>query len=205
MCLKHLGFLILLKMLEMTDLSSNFLPFFQAERASREDFEMQNRQLRSVKENFDEQIKEYKVKLGITKASKNVNVRQAELLKKKDEEYQYTVQTLEKRLREANAEIERLNSRYMETGKTAMSLQNHKSRLKKYRNTFNMEFLAPRSYDGVTGWTPTRLTPKGRNSVERRDRVSVNSVGSVDSLSGNQSTSALQDLKTGKRGRTSAP
>ncbi|XP_052222089.1 cingulin-like isoform X3 [Dreissena polymorpha] len=158
-----------LEMAEMT---------LQAERASREDYEKQNHQLRMEREHFEDTLKEYKVKLGISLASKNVNVRHAELLKKKDEEYQYTIQNLEKRLKISQTEIEKLKSRAMLTGKTADSLQEHKSRLKKYRNGFSMEFITPRSFDKLnpnsSGWTPTRGSPKGSH-----DRISVGSTGSI--------------------------
>lgn len=154
------------------------------------------------KENFDEQMKQLKVKLGIAQASRNVNVREAELLRKQDEEYQYTVQNLEKRLSAAKAEIDRLQSRYLETGKTAKSLQSHNTRLKKHRNTFNMEFIAPRSFDGVSGWTPPRQTPKGRVSG---DRISVNSIDSLKSGKGEQNIPVIRNVKIVKQGRTSAP
>ena len=155
-----------------------------------------------TKGNFDGQLKQFKVKLGIAQASKNVNVRQAEMLRKQDEEYQFTVQNLEKRLRAAKAEIDRLKARDMEAGQTADSRQNYNSRLKKHRNTFNMEFITPRSFEGTSGWTPTRATPRGSSLG---DRVSMNSLGSVRSTPGEQSLPPVRHVNKGKHGRTSAP
>lgn len=139
------------------------------------------------------------MRLGISQATKNVNVRQAEVLRKKDEEYQYTIQNLEYKLHMANAEIERLKTRYMMTGKTADSLQDHRGRLKKYRNNFGMEFNTPRSFDkpGISGWSTARSTPKGE-----KDRISINSVGSLNSQ---KHGPASRKPDSGKHGRTSVP
>lgn len=169
----------------------------QAERISREEFEKQNEQLLKEKENFDAQIQHYKVKMGISQATKNVSVRQVDFLKKKDEEYQYSIQTLERKLRAANAEIERLKTRYMMTGKTADSLQDHRKRFRKHRNNFNMEFITPRSYDkpGISGWSPA-------STGTQADRVSLNSIGSRKSP---KQEPAHAKPNSGKRGRTSAP
>lgn len=173
------------------------LRYFQAERLSREEFEKQNEELRKEKANFDAQLQHYKVKMGISQATKNVSVRQADFLKKKEEEYQYTVQTLERKLRQANVEIERLKTRNMMTGKTADSLQDHRGRLKKYRNGFQMEFNTPRSFDkpGISGWSPV-------GTGSQADRVSLNSVGSRKSQK-NGTINAKSNA--GIHGRTSAP
>ncbi|KAL4219322.1 hypothetical protein ACF0H5_021902 [Mactra antiquata] len=168
----------------------------EAEKASREEFENQNRKLRSEKAGYDEQIKQYKVKLGISNASKNVNLRQAEVLRKKDEGYQFTIESLEKKLKMANAEIERLKTRYEMTGKTADSLQEHKGRLKRYRKTFGVEYKTIQQLDkpGVTGWSTNRTTP--------HDRISINSGGSVSSR---QNVLPKLKINSGKGGRTSLP
>ncbi|WAR30461.1 hypothetical protein MAR_033003 [Mya arenaria] len=171
-----------------------------SDQASREEFERENVKLRAEKQHFDDTLKEYKVRLGISMASKNVNVRQAEMLKQKDEEYQFRIQSLEKRLKAANAEIERMRDRAMETGKTADSLQDHHHRMKKHRNSVNMEFITPRSLDNAntsrSGWTPKRGSPVGS-----RDRISMGSTGSVNSR-----YNKLPKIKiSSKQGRVSAP
>jgi len=143
------------------------------------------------------------VKLGISTATKNVNVRQTELLKKKDEVYKFTLEDLENRLRLANAEIERLKTRAMETGQTADSLQSHNARLKKYRKRYDGGFILPSPFEfkNSTGWSPNRMTPSvsrgpgsrgeasdglesrggvmSRGGTSSRDRVSMGSTGSV--------------------------
>lgn len=124
-----------------------------------------------------------------------MNIRQAEVLRKKDEEYQNAMQTLERKLKMANAEIERLKTRYEMTGKTADSLQEHKGRLKRYRKAFGTEYQTIEQLDkpGVTGWTPNRNTPQ--------DRISMNSVGSLTS----RKYVPTKSTNSGKGGRTSVP
>ncbi|XP_045190881.2 myosin-10-like [Mercenaria mercenaria] len=177
--------------LEMAEMTS------QAERASREDFERQNKALRHEKANFDAQIHQYKVKLGISHATKNVNVHQANQLRKQDEKYQFTIQTLEHKLRKANAEIERLKTRNLMTGKTADSLQEHKGRLKKYRHDLGIELKTPKLTDRseISGWSRNRSTPKGEIG-------SLHSVGSMKSQGHGQINSKPN---SGKRGRSSVP
>ncbi|XP_060599566.1 tropomyosin beta chain-like, partial [Ruditapes philippinarum] len=154
--------------LEMAELS------IQNERANREKFERQNIALRQDKANFDAQIHQFKVKLGISQATKNVNVRQAVELRRKEDEHQQAVLKLEQKLKKANAEIERLNTRNAMTGKTANSMQEHKGRVSKLKHKFGPAFLTPRGTEGteiISGWSPNRTSSR----VEK-DGLSLKSV-----------------------------
>lgn len=161
--------------------------------------------MRQDKANFDAQIHQYKVKLGISQATRNVNVRQAVELRKKEEEHQHAVLKLEQKLKKANAEIERLNTRNAMTGKTASSMQDHKGRFKKFKPNFGPAFFKHRgseprgseSKDAISGWSPNR-------SSSRIDKDGM-SLKSVDSWKKQKHDVSETKPSSATRERVSAP
>ena len=85
---------------------------------------------RNERQMFDETLRSYKVKLGVSQAGRNVNLRQAEELRKKDEEYRNHLNTLKRKLVMAQNEIERLRNKTM-PGKTASSVESHLTRFQR--------------------------------------------------------------------------
>ena len=129
----------------------------------------------------------YKVKLGITQAGKNVNHRQAEHLRKKDEEYQIKMRNYETQLRAAHAEIERLKVQTMDNA-TANSMQRHTRRFRKqgfegFGSTGRLSYNSPSNRSGWTpqqspGRTPQMSPFRSPHRSPVRSRVDLNSTNS---------------------------
>ena len=84
------------------------------------------------------------MKLGVSQAGRNVNLRQAEELRKKDEEFKNQINNLQKKLRIANSEIDRLrNKTTVMPGKTASSMHNHVNRFQVTRDEKGVEHVTP--------------------------------------------------------------
>ena len=80
---------------------------------------------------FDETLRSYKVKLGVSQAGRNVNLREAEELRKKDEEYRNHLNSLQRKLKIAHNEIDRLRNKTTMPGKTASSVETHLTRFQR--------------------------------------------------------------------------
>ena len=99
---------------------------------------------RSERRLFDETIRGYKVKLGVSQAGHNVNLRHAEELRKKDEEYKAQINNLHKKLKAAQNEVERLRNKVtVMPGKTATSVQSHLTRFQAQRDDKGLEHGTP--------------------------------------------------------------
>ena len=84
------------------------------------------------------------MKLGVSQAGRNVNLRHAEELRKKDEEYKTHINNLQKKLKVAQNEIERLrNKATVMPGKTATSVQSHLTRFQVQRDDKGIEHMTP--------------------------------------------------------------
>ena len=80
----------------------------------------------------------------MSQAGRNVNLRQAEELKKRDDDYKAHINNLQKKLKVAQNEIERLrNKATVMPGKTASSVQTHLTRFQIQRDDKGVEHMTP--------------------------------------------------------------
>ncbi|KAH3792138.1 interaptin-like isoform X1 [Dreissena polymorpha] len=163
-----------------------------AERKKKEEIIQNYRQIKEDKKSYEQKLKDARIQLGVKVSGRNVNVKLAEEMKVNEKKQQKQLNSIEKRLKDALADLDILKNQH-KMSKTAMSINKYTKRNKdKEKNGGGSTGSGDsRVSVALTGTGPVRFVTKSKKSLDAAagsvtDRPKKQSDGVKDKAAGSQ-------------------